>query len=226
VKKLSKEIKKLAATSLGLNPNKVYHKSVKFKVQLIAYVLTILVIMIAVIITLIINQDVLAKSDVTPDVVEVSDPQVIDYDTLPGTDDEKQPPYETVPVCAPDSTFKSWMDYRKITSTSSWQWKLQQHATTDESGFRKIDEYFMVAMAKQYGPLGTKYLITLSSGLSIPVIIGDIKGNTTCSHPDTSILEFIIDIDMLLPIIKRSGNVNKVFEGTIIEIRVVEDEGT
>lgn len=223
MKTLTEHKKTLAGTSVGLNPNKVYHTSVKFKVQFIAYVLTILVIMIAVVIALILNQEVLAKSELsTPDEVVLD--QHIDCDSLPGTDDEKQPPFETVPVCAPNSTFKSWMDYRKITSTRSRQWKLQQYATTDESGFRKIDEYFMIAMAKQYGPVGTKYIITLSSGLIIPVIIGDVKSGTTCVHPDSSMAEFIIDIETLLPIVKRSGNVNKVFEGTIVEIRVVEDE--
>lgn len=223
MKTSTKYKKTLAGTSAGLNPNKVYHTSVKFKVQLIAYVLTILVIMIAVVIALFLNQEVLAKSEGATTVEVVVDQQ-IDYDSLPGTDDEKQPPFETVPVCAPNSTFKSWMDYRKITSATSRQWKLQQYATTDESGFRKIDEYFMVAMAKQYGPVGTKYIITLSSGVSIPVIIGDVKSGTTCVHPDTSMLEFIIDVESILPVVKRSGNVNKVFEGTIVEIRVVEDE--
>ena len=192
MKTLTKHKKTLAGTSAGLNPNKVYHKSVNFKVQLIAYVLTILVIMIAVVIALILNQEVLAKSEVATTVEVVVDQQ-IDYDSLPGTDDEKQPPFETVPVCDPNSTFKSWMDYRKITSTTSRQWKLQQHAKTDESGFRKIGEYFMVAMAKQYGPVGTKYIITLSSGVSIPVIIGDVKSGTTCAHNDGSILEHIVD---------------------------------
>lgn len=224
VKMLSKEIKKLAATSLGLNPNKVYHTSVKFKAELIATILTILVIMMAVVVSLILNHEVLAKTELETSDEVVVDHQ-IDYDSLPGTDDEKQPPFETVPVCAPNSTFKSWMDLRKITSTRSRQWKLQQYATTDESGFRKVGEYFMVAMAKQYGPVGTKYIITLSSGVSIPVIIGDVKSGTTCVHPDTSMLEFIIDVESILPIVMRSGNVNKVFEGTIVEIRVVEDEG-
>lgn len=152
----------------------------------------------------------------------IVDPEIINK--LPGTDDEKEPLLESMPVCAPGSTFKSWMDYRKITSTSSRQWKLQQEAYTDDQGFRRIGEYYMVAMARQYGPVGKKHLITFSSGASILAVIGDIKGGTTCKHPDSSMLEFIIDAQTISPVIKRSGNVNKVYEGTIISIHVVPGE--
>lgn len=152
----------------------------------------------------------------------IIDPEIIN--NLPGTDDEKEPLLESLPVCAPGSTFKSWMDYRKITNKSSRQWKLQQEAYTDDQGFRRIGDYYMVAMARQYGPVGKKYLITFSSGASILSIIGDIKGGTTCAHKDTSMLEFLVNADMITQAVKRSGNVNKIYDGTIISIHVVPGE--
>lgn len=152
----------------------------------------------------------------------IVNPEIIN--NLPGTDDEKEPLLESMPVCAPGSTFKSWMDYRKITSKSSRQWKLQQEAYTDDQGFRRIGDYYMVAMARQYGPVGEKYLITFSSGASILAIIGDIKGGTSCQHKDSSMVEFILEADLIAPVIRRSGNVNKVYEGTVISIHVVPGE--
>jgi hypothetical protein len=135
---------------------------------------------------------------------------------------DKEPLYDTMPVCSTKATFKSWMDYRKITDESTRQWKYRNLATTDENGFRRIDDYYMVAMAKMYGPVGTKYFITFSGGASIYAMMGDLKGGTSCQHSDTSMLEFIIDIDTLLPKVRSSGNANKVFEGTITEIRVIK----
>lgn len=130
-------------------------------------------------------------------------------------------PYETMPICSTTSTFKSWMDYRKITSTSSRQWKLQQTATTDEYGFRLVDGYYTVAMAKMYGPVGTKYILSFSGGQSMDVIIGDVKANTDCSHSDGSMLEMIIDSTRMPYNVKRSGNYNSMISGTITEIRKV-----
>ena len=80
----------------------------------------------------------------------------------------------------------------------------------------------MVAMASQYGPVGTKYTISFSGGQVLDVIIGDVKGNTDCQHPDTSMLEFIVDTKSMPTDIKNSGNYNDMILGTITEIRKVE----
>jgi len=133
-----------------------------------------------------------------------------------------EPTYETMPICSTTSTFKSWMDYRKITSHSSRQWKLQQSAKTDLYGFRRYNGFYMVAMTKQYGPVGTKYIITFSGGKTFPVIIGDVKANTQCQHDDSSMLEIIVDSKKMPSSIKKSGNYNDMIVGTITEIRVID----
>lgn len=212
---------------------KVYHTKREIKIYRLALVITVAILIIALVVNILclpflmsnkskdetgtVKDEPIVLESITNDVKTEPNPSLIYQNP------DKEPFYETMPICSTTSTFKSWMDYRKITSTSSRQWKYQQIATTDDSGFRKIDEYYMVAMAKQYGPVGTKYLISFSGGSQIYAMIGDIKGGTTCTHPDKSMLEFIVDIETLLPIIKRSGNVNKVFEGTIIEIRKVSE---
>jgi len=133
-----------------------------------------------------------------------------------------QEPVNYRDVCS-ISIFKSWMDYLKIADHSSLQWKLQQVATTESNfGFRWIDhKYIMIAMSAQYGPVGTKYLITFESGQSMYAIIGDIKQDY-CMSIDSSIIEFIVDINVLPTSTKRSGNFNSVFQGSITSIMAIE----
>ena len=130
----------------------------------------------------------------------------------------RQQPVNYRDVCS-ISTFKSWMDYLKISDHSSLQWKLQQVATTEENyGMRWIEQkYILVAMAKEYSPIGSKYLITFESGQSINVMIGDGK-QEPCSSPDSSMIEFIIDSTVTPKSIIRSGNFNDVFKGSITSI--------
>ena len=115
------------------------------------------------------------------------------------------------------------MDYLKITDHSSLQWKLQQVASTESNyGFRWIDKkYIMIAMSAQYGPVGTKYLITFADGKSMYAIIGDYK-QEPCQAPDSSMIEFIIDATVTPKSILRSGNFNDVFNGSITSIMVIE----
>ncbi|MFA5448851.1 MAG: hypothetical protein WC292_00195 [Clostridia bacterium] len=55
-------------------------------------------------------------------------------------------------VALPDKIDKkTYMDYRSITRLGSRQLELQQRAWTDSQGFRKIDDYYMVAMGTFYG---------------------------------------------------------------------------
>lgn len=117
-------------------------------------------------------------------------------------------------ACNTTSTFKSWMDYRKI--TRHIQYDLQQRATTNRDGLRVYEGRIMVAMANYVA--GTRLTIHLSSGVVLPVIIGDVKANTNCAHPDGSILEFIVDRDTLHSRSKLMGNVNELYAGKITRI--------
>lgn len=224
-----------AVTEVGLIPIKLYHRSKEVQCYRISLLITTVILVISLIVNLILLPSHFMDKATKEQTKQESGfldsstlnelPIVLINEGNPSLayqDPNKEPLYETMPICSITSTFKSWMDHDTITNHSTRQWALKQIATTDESGFRKIDDFYMVAMAKQYGPVGTKYLITFSSGSRIYVIIGDLKAGTTCVHPDKSMIEFIVSTDTLLKSVKSSGNVNKVFEGTIVEIRKVE----
>lgn len=128
---------------------------------------------------------------------------------------------ETLSVCNPSATFKSYMDYRAITNTGSPQYRLQTQATTGDYGIRTVDGRYTVAMASQYGSVGDELNITLSSGAIIYVVIGDIKGNTSCTHSDGSMIEFIVDTDNMNSTARTYGNFNTIFSGTVVNIERV-----
>ena len=54
-----------------------------------------------------------------------------------------------LPVNA-DGSFKSYMDYRKITNKSSKQWNLQQLAVTDEFGMRRFNGNYLAKKSGFY----------------------------------------------------------------------------
>lgn len=127
------------------------------------------------------------------------------------------PEYTEMEPCSTTSTFKSYMDYRTITNTSTEQWRLQQTAITGEDGMRYYEGRRMVAMADQ--TVGT-FLEIEFEGQTIEVVVGDIKANTNCQHPDGSILEFIVDTNKMDDHIRRMGDYNHIFNGPIKMIRV------
>lgn len=108
--------------------------------------------------------------------------------------------------------FKSYMSYKAITTKGSGQWKLQQEAWTDEQGYRRHGENYMVAMGTYYADkVGRKFIISLSSGQVVPVIVGDIKADQHTDElnqyrtTDKSIIEFIVDTDRISAESKRMG---------------------
>ena len=103
-------------------------------------------------------------------------------------------------------TFKSWMDFRKITDRNSPQLSLQQLAHTNSKGFRVFNNRYMVALGTFYGKyIGQTFEITLTTGSKIKVVLGDYKANkdTDSKHQygthNKDIIEFIVDARKLQP---------------------------
>lgn len=127
-----------------------------------------------------------------------------------------------------NTSFKTYMSYKTITNKSSKQYKLQQTAYTDEHGFRKVGEFYCVAMGTYYSNnVGDRFHVTLDTGREIDVIIGDVKQDV---HTDSenmyvpingNMLEFIVDTDVLSSEIKKRGTVSYLeqFKGNIKEIK-------
>lgn len=133
----------------------------------------------------------------------------------------------TVPDIPTD--FKAYMDYRAITDTHSAQYRLQQSAETDENGLRTYHGKYMVALGTYYGEVGDELTITLDTGESFDVIIGDIKADcdtdaTNRYHPMAdgggNIIEFIVDVRQLPKDARRMGTISAIdgFEGDVEKI--------
>lgn len=123
-------------------------------------------------------------------------------------------------------SFKTYMGHKSITNKRSMQYELQQSAYTDELGFRKINDKYLVAMGTHYSAsCGKEFKITLDSGTEFEVIIGDIKQdihtdkNNQFVEANGNIIEFIVDMDKLDKLAKKLGSVSVLgLEGNIIKI--------
>jgi hypothetical protein len=128
-----------------------------------------------------------------------------------------------------DGSFKTYMDYEKITNKSSRQWHLQQLAYTDSEGFRKFNDSYLVAVGTYYADeVGKEFRITLDSGIVFHAMVGDIKqdihtdANNQYVTMNGNIVEFIVDVDKLNELTRDLGNVsNSGLEGSIIKIEEV-----
>lgn len=132
-----------------------------------------------------------------------------------------------------DSSVKSWMDYRSITSVTSDQYALQQEAYTGEHGIRMVDGRYCIAVGSHYASsIGTKIDVVLENGTVLQCILGDQKADkdTDSTHSyhvsDGSYVEFIVDKGVLEHSAKKSGNISSIsgFEGKVVEIRVYGEE--
>lgn len=134
-----------------------------------------------------------------------------------------------------ENSFKTYMDYRMITDTSSKQWEMQQSAYTDENGLRKIDDYYCVALGSGISDkLGNKFKITFESGETIKVIAADQKADQHTDSTNTymdlgngriNIVEFIVHTEKMPSIVRTMGDISHMpgdkFYGNIIEMEAI-----
>lgn len=142
-----------------------------------------------------------------------------------------------------DTSFKTYMNYKAITNKNSKQYKLQKLAYTDDNGFRRIDDDYLVAMGTYYSDTcGERFKITFEDGHEITVMIGDIKNdlhtnstnqytavyNSNGEFISANVLEFIVDTSLLSKKAKNLGSVNCYEElcGNISTIEKIKGELT
>ena len=129
-----------------------------------------------------------------------------------------------------DGSFKTYMDYRAITRKDSPQYQLQKLAWTDADGFRRYEQYYLIAMGTAYtNTIGETFDITLSTGKTIACMVGDVKDN---QHTDRTnryipingnIVEFIIDSNRMDPGILSCGDISSLgFQGAVTQIQATE----
>lgn len=129
-----------------------------------------------------------------------------------------------------NTSFKSYMDYRAITNKNSAQWDLQTKCWTDKDGLRRKGDYYVVALGSYYADhIGDRFIVTLDTGVEIPVIVGDFKAD---KHTDSTnrytltedgrknILEFVVDTQQLPEMARKMGDISYVsgFRGNVRSI--------
>ena len=123
---------------------------------------------------------------------------------------------------------KTYMDYQSISRKGSMQLLLQEtRAYTDAQGFRKVGEFYLVAMGTYYvKEIGDTFEVSFADGQTIKVMAGDVKADchtdkTNRYHlSDGSVVEFIIDKTQTDKSILRSGDCSSLIgHGAVTEIR-------
>lgn len=123
-----------------------------------------------------------------------------------------------------NTSFKTYMDWRAVTNTSSAQYKLIRNwGWCDYDGFMRVDgekdlgidrDYYMIALGSYYGTkIGTKYRITTSTGNVFYGILGDCKADrhTNSTHQyarNKDVVEFIVDSRYLVESVRQMGSAN------------------
>lgn len=128
-----------------------------------------------------------------------------------------------VPVCDLNAYNKPFEDYRAITDKSSQAYQLVATLNIGEHGLLYTsDGYIAIALSGQYGGIGTKYQVTLSSGMVINVIIADIKSQShltnNCTDSNGAMIEFVTDSSQLPSEVWQTGSLDCMFKGTITKL--------
>ena len=128
------------------------------------------------------------------------------------------------------SGFKSYMDYRAITSTSSHQYKLQnRYAETGDYGIRMVNGRYCVAVGSRFtSNIGQYFDLILENGTVIPCVLADQKANT---HTDSNNIvtmhngcmsEFVVDSNSLHNCAKKYGDVSRCNENWDSPVSIVK----
>ena len=126
------------------------------------------------------------------------------------------------------STVKTYMSYTAVTNTASLQYQILSQAEHASNGLMYYDGYICIALGSQYGPVGTKYYMTIG-GTVYKFIKADAKADIHTANGagwtgmDGHIIECIVDMDKLDSRAAFSGNCNVLIPGSITKIlRIIE----
>lgn len=132
--------------------------------------------------------------------------------------------------------FKSYMDYRTITDSTSKQYELQSRSRTGKHGIRTIDGRYAIAIGTGWRiDVGTKVVVELDNGKLLECIVADIKDD---AHTDSinktretytsdgklirNAVEFVVCEQSLSDIAKLMGDISyadEAFEGEVVDVR-------
>lgn len=129
------------------------------------------------------------------------------------------------------SGFKSFMDYRTITSTSSKQYILQSsHAETGKHGIRMVNGRYCLAIGSHFtSDIGQYFDLILANGTIIQCVLADQKAdihtdsNNIITRHNGCATEFVVDTNYLDPTVRQRGNVSYAeenWDSPVVEIKV------
>lgn len=130
-----------------------------------------------------------------------------------------------------NNSIKSYMDYRCITSRNSRQYQLQVSAAyTGNYGIRMVNGRYCVAVGSYYTTTIGQYIdIELENGNVIQGILADCKDDdhtdsTNRINPNGSVVEFVVDIEVLDDNAKILGDISCVngWDSKIVNIKVYD----
>lgn len=146
-------------------------------------------------------------------------------------------PYDVPGV---DTSFKSYTDYRCITSVDSDQYQIRMNCYTDDQGMRRLydNDDYIIALGTYYtSNVGDRFLITLDTGDQFYATVGDVKADkdTDSTHRfvpkydshgaliSANVIEFHIDKNAVEWGVRNSGSVGYYdeFAGNIISIEQI-----
>lgn len=136
-----------------------------------------------------------------------------------------------------DSEFKTFMDYREITSRTSEQYKLQTKCTTTDAGLRVYNGRYCIAIGTAFNAKVWDFVtVELSSGEVLDCIVADIKRDCDTDWTNMqvdfngNVVEFVVDKSALSYDVKVHGTVHNLegLAGDVVNITVLDssDEST
>ena len=153
--------------------------------------------------------------------------KIINNDLLNDDEEIEYIEYE-VPM---NNGFKSFMPHHSITDKSSNQYELQNdYAYTDDSGFRKVNGRYCIAIGTAFNAeIGDYADLILDNGEIICVIISDIKAhihtdnNNIATKSNGCVSEFIVDNKKLNKYVKKHGDIShhkEEWDSPVIKIKI------
>ncbi len=136
--------------------------------------------------------------------------------------DADAPTQDTVPdiryVLPQNTGSKSYMDWRKITCKTSYQYALQDYCSTNYRGIRTVNGRYCIAIGTFFdADVGQYVTLNLENGVSIPCIVADIKADVDTDERNIFTVingccsEFVIEADMLPYETRRSGDISTMY---------------
>lgn len=132
------------------------------------------------------------------------------------SDNAEAPVTDLIPFYPSYHGQKTYMDYRKITSTGTYEYKLQNTVayTNDDDGIRMINGRYCIAIGTAFGTRIGQYIdLVLENGTVIHCVMGDTKSD---AHTDPEHVftvasgccsEFIVETEKLNGV-ARSGDIS------------------